>query len=77
MARRFQSSFSAGEIDPALQERTTLDKYSSGLKTARNVYIGKTGRIISRQGTKWYKGAKEPTRKAALHFVENYNYMLE
>lgn len=52
MSLKVQSSFSAGELDPALHERTGFDKYQSGLATARNVVIGKTGRVMSRQGRK-------------------------
>lgn len=50
MAYHIQSSFGAGELDPALHERTTFDKYQHGLKTLRNSHIGKTGRVISRGG---------------------------
>jgi hypothetical protein len=51
MAYAIQTAFGAGEYDPALQERTTLEKYKTGLKTLRNAYVGKTGGIISRPGT--------------------------
>lgn len=58
MSYHIQSSFAAGELDPALHERTTFDKYQSGLATLRNTVIGKTGRPISRPGTKYSKGVK-------------------
>jgi len=58
MAYHIQSSFSAGEIDPALHERTTFDKYQAGLKTGRNAVIGKTGRAISRPMTKFLRRTK-------------------
>lgn len=58
MAYHIQSSFSAGEIDPALHERTTFDKYQAGLKTGRNTVIGKTGRAISRPMTKFQRRTK-------------------
>jgi hypothetical protein len=60
MAQKIQASFSAGELDPALHERTTFDKYKTGLKTLRNAHIGKTGRIISRAGKKLYLQARDP-----------------
>jgi len=41
-------SFSAGEIDPVLHDRVTLQKFDRGLHTARNVVIGRTGSILSR-----------------------------
>jgi hypothetical protein len=49
MAYKAQSSFGTGELDPRLWERTTLEKYMSGLEVARNVAITKGGTIISRQ----------------------------
>jgi len=60
MAQKIQSSFSAGELDPALHERTTFDKYKTGLKTLRNAIIGKTGRIVSRAGTKYERATRNP-----------------
>lgn len=45
-----KSTFSAGELDPTLWERTTLDKYKNGLATARNVVVSKTGSLLSRPG---------------------------
>lgn len=49
-----KSSFSYGEIDPALHDKTDIKSYYSGLKTARNVLISKTGRVINNSGT-WFK----------------------
>lgn len=49
MGLTVKPSFSAGELDPVLWERTTLDKYKSGCATARNVVVSKTGSILSRQ----------------------------
>lgn len=63
MAYHIQSSFSAGEIDPALFERTTFDKYQTGLATLRNAIVGKTGRIISRQGTMKWQETRNPTQE--------------
>ena len=54
MALTVKSSFSSGELDPVLHERTTLEKYKKGLATARNVMVGKTGSILSRHGRKHY-----------------------
>lgn len=48
MSIRPQASFSTGELDPALQERTTLAKFQSGLNVGRNVIISRGGSIISR-----------------------------
>jgi hypothetical protein len=53
MAFKYQSSFAAGELDPVLRKRTTLDKYRNGLALLRNCYISKTGGIVSRQPSKF------------------------
>lgn len=62
MAYRLQSSMSGGELDPALTKRISLNKYSSGLKTARNIIVGKTGRILSRPGRKYMQDAYNSSR---------------
>lgn len=77
MAYKIQSSFSAGELDPALHERTTLDKYSNGLKTARNVQIGKTGRLISRPGTKFGTSSYSLNHKSVLYSIPYSQYFIE
>lgn len=64
MAHHIQSSFSAGELDPALHERTGFDKYQSGLKTLRNTVIGKTGRMISRAGKMHFLQTRDATAVA-------------
>lgn len=66
MSYHVQSSFAAGELDPALHERTTFDKYKSGLKTLRNAVIGKTGRIISRNGLKFFKELRDPNAPSGV-----------
>lgn len=43
-------AFTAGELDPALWERTNLDKYRNGLATGRNWFISKTGSVLTRSG---------------------------
>lgn len=60
MSYHIQSSFAAGELDPALHERTTFDKYQAGLKTLRNTIVGKSGRLISRAGTSFNIATKSP-----------------
>lgn len=77
MAVRVQSSFSGGELDPALQERTTFEKYHSGLKTARNSIIAKTGRIISPPGRKHIAKAKLTDRECIIYSPPNSGYLIE
>lgn len=79
MALKVQSSFAAGELDPALHERTTLQKYSAGLATGRNVIIGKTGRVISRMGRKLIKKTKTDGRRVLIYCPADpdFNYFFE
>lgn len=55
MAILKKASFGYGELDPALHDKTDIKSYYSGLKTARNVLLSKTGRIVNAPGT--YFGA--------------------
>jgi hypothetical protein len=77
MALHVQSSFAAGELDPALHERTTFDKYQSGLATARNGLIGKTGRYVSRPGRILYKKTKNSNEKVRIYNPPNTNCLIE
>ena len=61
------SSFSAGELDPALRERTNLQKYETGAATARNVCVRKTGGIATMPGTKYLAATKLAGRKIITH----------
>lgn len=51
MTVMMQRSFASGEISPALQARTDLVKYATGLRAARNGFIPKTGGFTNRPGT--------------------------
>jgi hypothetical protein len=77
MAIKVQSSFAAGELDPALHERTRFDKYQAGLKTARNVIIGKSGRIMSRPGRKYFAQCKTADREVVLYSPKATNVLFE
>lgn len=77
MAFHTQSSFAAGELDPALRERTTFDKYQSGLATSRNSFIGKTGRVISRPGLKLFKATKYDDKKCVIISPPYSQYIIE
>ncbi|MFM6930151.1 MAG: hypothetical protein ACKOX6_16895 [Bdellovibrio sp.] len=77
MAYHIQSSFTAGELDPALHERTTFDKYKTGVATGRNVIIGKTGRIISRFGSEFVIAPKYSDKKHVLYAPPYSNLILE
>ena len=77
MAYQRKSSFAAGELDPALHERTNLDKYQTGLATLRNAHIGKTGRIINRAGTRFILETKYPTKASVLTAPPFAPYLIE
>jgi hypothetical protein len=77
MALKIQASFAAGELDPALHERTTLQKYDSGLKTARNAVVGRTGRLMSRPGRKHLVQTKLEGRRVILYSPPRSNLLLE
>lgn len=77
MALHVQSSFASGELDPALHERTTFDKYQSGLATGRNAIIGKSGRIISRPGRTHFVKTKLDGRKSLIYNPPNTNCLIE
>lgn len=61
MAYAIQSAFGAGELTPELQERTTLEKYKTGLKTLKNAVVTKVGSIKSRPGTIFDQSTKRGT----------------
>lgn len=47
---RMQAAFTAGELDPLLEERTTLKYFSTGLKYAENIVIAPQGGFRQRDG---------------------------
>jgi hypothetical protein len=78
MSLKFQSSFAAGEIDPALHERTNLQKFSSALATGRCVIVGKTGRLISKPGRRIFKKAKfDDDATIVIHPMPRIGMLLE
>lgn len=77
MAYRPQASFSTGELDPALWERTALQKYDAGLATARNVFIGKTGRVISRASRENLFKTKVDGERCVLYSPSGSGYVME
>lgn len=61
-----QSSFSGGEYSPSIQARTDIQKYKSGLKTARNFIPTPLGPIQNRPGTKYIVPTKYSDRVSRL-----------
>jgi hypothetical protein len=60
-------SFTAGELDPAMWERTNLDKYRNGLSTARNWIISKSGSILTRPSRQLMTATKLLNRGVLLY----------
>lgn len=77
MALKTQASFTGGELDPSLHERTDLQKYRTSLATARNTNVGKTGRIISRAGRKHVAACKLSNRAVKIHVMSHNGSYLE
>lgn len=78
--QQLQPTFSGGEFSPSLYSRTDLQKYATGLKTARNVYIHKHGGVSNRPGTSLRGSTKDHTKRFRLLpfvFSDTQAYVLE
>lgn len=64
--RRFQQSFSGGEVTPEFFGRVDDPKYQSGVATMRNFIALPHGPAVNRPGTKFVRAAKDSTRKVRL-----------
>lgn len=76
-----KSSFTAGEVAPALYGRPDLQKYSSGVKTLENFRVMPYGGISKRNGTKFVQKVKDANgakcRLVPFQFSLDDSYMLE
>ena len=59
-------TFAGGELSPGLHARVDLAKYSTGLKTARNVNILSHGGVRNRPGTHYVAAAGDSTHAVRL-----------
>ena len=78
--RAYQPSFTAGELSPALWARVDLAKYTSGLKTAVNLFIHPHGGASNRAGLQFISEVKDSTDEARLipfQFNTEQSYILE
>lgn len=78
--RAYQPSFTAGELSPALWARVDLAKYTSGLKTAVNLFIHPHGGASNRAGLEFIAEVKDSTDAARLipfQFNTEQSYILE
>jgi hypothetical protein len=66
MASIFQKSFASGEIAPPLYARCDLLKYATGLRTLKNMFVGRHGGAYNRPGTIYKSAASDSTHKIRL-----------
>ncbi len=75
-----QRSFVGGEIAPVLYARPDLQKVATGVRTMRNVFVGKAGGAYNRPGTNFICEVKDSTKTVRLipfEFSDDQTYMLE
>lgn len=72
-----KTSFTGGEVNKNLIERYNLVKVQAGLETARNCIVTKDARLISRDGTEFYRTGSTTSGNYMYIEVPNTNYILE
>lgn len=78
--RAYQPSFTGGVLSPSLWSRVDLAKYSSGLKTAVNLFIHPHGGASNRAGLEFIREVKTSAAKTRLipfQFSTEQSYILE
>ena len=64
--KKSQRSFSAGELDPALRERSDLEQFSAGLALCENFIVRPQGGVYNRPGMRYVGQLADSTKKARL-----------
>ena len=80
MTRYTQTSFTGGELSPALYARTDLAKYMVGLKTIKNGFVRAEGSISNRAGLEFVcevKDSNSPVRLIPFSFNTEQTYIIE
>lgn len=80
MAEFTQRSFGSGEVGPAIYPRADMAAYSTGLRTARNVYGRRHGGLDNRAGTVHLGEVHDSTKAVRLIpfvFSDDQTYVLE
>lgn len=80
MAKGLQSSFTSGELTPALHRRPDLEKYITGLKKCYNMIVHPHGGVSNRAGNEFIvevKDSTKSTRVLPFSFNTTDNYVLE
>jgi len=71
-----QRSFGSGELTPALQTRTDLAKYQTGLATCRNFTVMRQGGVANRPGTEFIVSGVGRARLLPFIFNSEQSYVL-
>jgi hypothetical protein len=66
MPETIQRSFTSGEIAPALQSRSDMTKYTTGLNLCENFIVRPQGGVYSRPGTRFIGELDDSTKRARL-----------
>lgn len=74
--RSQQTSFTAGEIAPALHGRTDLSAYANGAATLTNVLVAPTGGVSRRPGLRHCDRLDGPVRLIPFEFNTDQTYLL-
>lgn len=69
--------FSGGELDPALGELISLNKYQTSYRVGRNYITGKSGRPYTRPGRSHYIATKIADREALVFEITYTKYVVE
>lgn len=78
--RLTQTSFSRGEITPALYMRTEIEQYSLGCKKIKNGFIHQEGCVSNRSGLEFcgeVKNSEDETRLLPFSFNSEQTYIIE
>ena len=71
-----KTSFTAGELDPALMGRGDLSAFANGATRLRNVIIAPTGGVSRRPGLRFIDTARGPGRLIAFEFNTQQTYLM-
>ena len=78
--RLTQTSFSRGELAPALYMRTEIEQYSLGSKEIKNGFIHQEGCVSNRSGFEFVgevKNSNNETRVFSFQFNSEQTYIIE
>jgi hypothetical protein len=76
MAEFRQTSFAGGEFSPTLWSRMELERFATGLRTARNFFITEHGGLKNRAGTDLVDEMLGRTRILRFVFSDSQSYVL-